>query len=298
MDNPRALRSTVLSSVQNHPLSQRESDDSQSDLSSALSDPGGFMDLEGVTEDILGHCSNTSQPGDTTCLVLEAFQSKLRNRGKQALMTDIKTIGRDKPKLDSFARYLSDTILKPMKLAGAVSSAVGTSDESPNAAAAQFIHDFAANIQSSNRSRQSTLKEDILKRDGFRCAFSRVYDTDSAEKNLVRPHAGATIDDTQLAHILPVGLSKFNDQDKRETEAVASIWYALYRYFPELKGKIGPDTLNQHANLITFKNNVHRGFDRHKLAFCPRHRQVRVSHPCSFFPLPLGFSNLYLTSNG
>ncbi|KAK1977138.1 hypothetical protein LZ30DRAFT_601981 [Colletotrichum cereale] len=277
MDNPRALRSTVLSSVQNHPLSQRESDDSQSDLSSALSDPGGFMDLEGVTEDILGHCSNTSQPGDTTCLVLEAFQSKLRNRGKQALMTDIKTIGRDKPKLDSFARYLSDTILKPT---------------------AQFIHDFAANIQSSNRSRQSTLKEDILKRDGFRCAFSRVYDTDSAEKNLVRPHAGATIDDTQLAHILPVGLSKFNDQDKRETEAVASIWYALYRYFPELKGKIGPDTLNQHANLITFKNNVHRGFDRHKLAFCPRHRQVRVSHPCSFFPLPLGFSNLYLTSNG
>ncbi|KAK2018325.1 hypothetical protein LZ32DRAFT_634838 [Colletotrichum eremochloae] len=278
MDSLRPLpRSTVLNSVKNHPLSQQELDDSQTDLSSVLSDLDNYNNLVEATEEVLDCYSNTAQPGDNTCQILRAFQSRLRKRGRSTLMAHIRAIG-NQPKLAAFARYLSNNILKPMKLMGGVSSVVGTSDESPNAKAAHFIYNFAANVQSSNRSQQSTLKEDILKRDGFRCAFSRVYDSNSAENDLVQPHAGARVLGTELAHILPIGLSKFNEEDERETEAVASIWYALYRYFPELESKIGPGSLNQHANLITFEHNVHRNFDNHKLAFYPRQSQF-VKYP-------------------
>ncbi|EFQ25336.1 hypothetical protein CGRA01v4_02708 [Colletotrichum graminicola] len=226
--------STVLNSVKKHPLTLQELEDSHSDLSSALPDPDDYMDLMEVTGRILELYSNISQDNDTTCQVLRTFQSELRKRGRLVLMTEIKTIGTDKPKLASLARYLSDNILKPPT---------------------DFINDLAATVESWNRNRQSTLKQDILKRDGFRCAFSHIYDSESAEDGLVQPYDGARIAETELAHIMPIGLSQFNEADDREKEAVASIWNALYRYFPELKDRIGPEDLNQHANLITFEHS-------------------------------------------
>ncbi|KAK2031339.1 hypothetical protein LX32DRAFT_681176 [Colletotrichum zoysiae] len=288
MDSPRRLpRSTVLTSVRDHPLTQQELDN-QSDLSSALSDPDTYSDLVRATERILQQYDSTSSLDDDTCQILLVFQSKLRKRGASALMTDIKTIGKDKAKLASFARYLRDTILKPMKLAGAVKSALGTDGESPNAEAVGFISDFAANAQSSNRNRQPTLKDEILKRDGFRCAFSRVYDRNSAESDLVEVQRGASCAHTHLAHILPIGLRTFDSNSQRESVAVGSIWYALYRYFPELKDKIGPDTLNQHKNLITFAIDVHLEFDRHRLAFLPRQGRPHTYavKQLNKFPLP------------
>lgn len=68
----------------------------------------------------------------------------------------------------------------------------------------------------------------------------------------------------------------FDNASPVARDAVARVWHALYRYFPELEGKIGPDTLNQHENLITFEITVHLHYDSHWLAFDPI--PGRVSH--------------------
>ncbi|KZL85526.1 hypothetical protein CI238_04621 [Colletotrichum incanum] len=259
--------STVLSSVIAHPLSQQQLDDNQSELSSALTDPDGYSNLWELTNKIMEFYTQTSL-SDNTCMILISFRQMLSNHRAVALMTDIKTIGRDQLKLRSFSRYLVDTILKPMKLAGVVRSVIST-PSSPRPNAAISTTQFAADAQPSDRSRQQYLKAECLKRDGFRCAFSHVIDRSSAQKGLVVPPAGMAVSRTQLSHILPLALKKFDNTSQREREAVASIWYALYRYFPGLEGKIGPESLNQHQNCITFESTVHDNYDSHLLAFNP-----------------------------
>ncbi|KXH44485.1 hypothetical protein CSIM01_08771 [Colletotrichum simmondsii] len=257
---------TVLSSVVAHPLSQQQLDDSQSELSSALTDPEGYAHLWESSDKILDFYNGLQS--DPTDDILITFRRMLSHHGAIALMSDIMTIGRDKPKLKLFSRYLINTILKPMKLAGVVrSSASSTASPSPGAAAS--IAQLAATVQPSDSRLQSTLKSICLKRDGHRCTFSHVFDRASAERRLVVPPVGATASPTQLSHVLPLALRKFDNASPAARDAVAGVWYALYRYFPELEGKIGPESLNQYENLITFESTVHENYDSHRLAFDP-----------------------------
>lgn len=108
------MLSTVLSTVVAHPLSQQQLDDTQSELSSALTDPGSFSNLWELTDRILEFYTPTSS-NDNTSTIISIFRSLLSNHGTLALMTDLKTIGRDQPKLRLFARYLKDTLLKPSR---------------------------------------------------------------------------------------------------------------------------------------------------------------------------------------
>ncbi|KAJ0321854.1 hypothetical protein COL5a_009038 [Colletotrichum fioriniae] len=258
---------TVLSSVVAHPLSQQQLDDSQSEVSSALTDLDAYHDLWEVSDKMLDYYTPTELP-DPTHNILVTFRQMLSHQGATALMSDIKTIGRDQVQLKSFSRYLVNTILKPMKLAGIVRSAT-SSEASPNPAAAASIAQLAASVQPSDRNQQSTLKSICLKRDGYRCAFSHLYDITNARGGRVVPPVGALTSHTQLCHILPLALRMFDNASPVARDAVARVWHALYRYFPELEGKIGPDTLNQHENLITFEITVHLHYDSHWLAFDP-----------------------------
>lgn len=117
-------------------------------------------------------------------------------------------------------------------------------------------------------------------RDGHRCVFSHGYDVESVMDGLITTPADAEICGTQLAHVLPIALSKFDEDSQVEREAVASVWFALNRYFPALDGKIGPNNLNQHANLVTLNIQVHNNFyNKHRLAFNPIDGQV--GHFCN-----------------
>ncbi|KAL0938488.1 uncharacterized protein CTRU02_205098 [Colletotrichum truncatum] len=234
-------------------------EDDQSELSSAITDPNRYSDLWELTDKIMKSYKPV-ELSDNTCVIIRSFRQILSKDGAIALMTDIKTIGGDQPKLRSFSRHLIDNILKP-------NAAISIAQ--------------SANIQSSDSSRQQYLKEDCLKRDGFRCAYSHVIDLDSARKGLVVPPVGMAVSPTQLLHILPLALKQFCTTRRREGEAVNTAWYSLYRYFPGLKGKIGPESLDQHRNLITVERSVHDNFDSHVLAFKPI--SGRVSHSCSYF---------------
>lgn len=163
-----------------------------------------------------------------------------------------------------------------MKLAGGIQFHTLIS-LSPHPDAAASIAQSAASITSSNINQQEILKKDCLKRDGYRCAYTHVFDRDSAIEHLVVPPTGGTVSPTQLSHILPLALSKFDDAKQHEREAVAVIWFSLYRYFPALNGKIGPGTLNQHQNLITFQISVHDNYYKYLLAFNPLNERVCYS---------------------
>ncbi|KDN67077.1 hypothetical protein CSUB01_01720 [Colletotrichum sublineola] len=267
MDPDDVTQPMVFSTVISHPLSRQQLDESQSELSSARSDPSAFADLEETCDRIL----ELSPLDRQTLIILRSFRQMLPTHGQIALMSDIKTCGRNLGRLRRFAYYLVHTILKPMRLAGSVRS--GSSAETPALDAAREIARLAALVQSSDRAQQSTLKTQCLKRDGFRCVYSHIADDQSAEDGLVATAVDEITTETNLSHILPLGLRKFDTANAVEREAVGKVWFGLYRYFPGLVGKIAPDTLNQHQNLVTLAASAHRAFDRHRLAFDPLFNQ-------------------------
>lgn len=46
----------------------------------------------------------------------------------------------------------------------------------------------------------------------------------------------------------------------------ATVWWAMYRYFPFLKGKIGADSINQPGNAMTLWLDAHDQFGTYDIA--------------------------------
>ncbi|KAK0725152.1 hypothetical protein B0H67DRAFT_658412 [Lasiosphaeris hirsuta] len=59
---------------------------------------------------------------------------------------------------------------------------------------------------------------------------------------------------TRSARILPFALSKLEEKNATYMKNKATIWWALYEYFPALKNKIGADTVNLPINAITLNS--------------------------------------------
>ncbi|KAL2881392.1 hypothetical protein SGCOL_003342 [Colletotrichum sp. CLE4] len=57
----------------------------------------------------------------------------------------------------------------------------------------------------------------------------------------------------------------------------AKIWWPLWRYFPDLKGKIGPDTINQTGNAFTMQAIVHGDFGDFEFGFEQQHGSILES---------------------
>ncbi|KXH51539.1 hypothetical protein CSAL01_05529 [Colletotrichum salicis] len=131
----------------------------------------------------------------------------------------------------------------------------------------------ASPSSTTDRNRQQDFKEKCLKRDGFRCACSQFIDLASAEERLVVPAPGMAVGFTDLCYILPFALGQL--VSPAGGEAVDDIWFALYRYFPELDGKIGPNSPDQYQNLITFDLTVHKAYNSYDLAFKPLPGQLK-----------------------
>ncbi|KAF6811290.1 hypothetical protein CSOJ01_05848, partial [Colletotrichum sojae] len=73
-------------------------------------------DLSTVLQNVILHPLAEELQDD----VIKAFREMLSREGAVALMTDVKTIGKDPAKIVLFQRYLVETVLKPMKLLRAV----------------------------------------------------------------------------------------------------------------------------------------------------------------------------------
>ena len=74
---------------------------------------------------------------------------------------------------------------------------------------------------------------------------------------------------TECAHILPFALSKLEEKNATHTKNKATIWWALYEYFPVLRNKIGADTVNQPGNAMTLDSKLHEEFGRFSYGIQP-----------------------------
>ncbi|KAK4044860.1 hypothetical protein C8A01DRAFT_42469 [Parachaetomium inaequale] len=219
----------------------------ESPLSSAPANPGKYAELREKSQRILSDYILVSSQDDT-----------------------VKVLGAslDPSKLRSMRTFLVDAVLKPMKSAGGHFLKIAASS------AVQRTQDIVAGmsmVRSSTRADQEALKDKCLARDDCRCVFSGAYNLPRARKLPPdqRGTVGRSVANTECAHILPFALSKFDENSLTEVSNKAWIWFALYRYFPFIQGKISADTINKPENAITLEVGVHDSFGNYSLAFEP-----------------------------
>jgi hypothetical protein len=173
-----------------------------------------------------------------------------------------------------------------VKLSGGKAPAPVT--PSPIKAASQSIHLMMTEIESSSRKDQSRLKKECCSRDDHKCVITGIIDIEKSQSMSPEERGKLSFCRTQCAHILPFALRKFNEKDAQEvnhfpiayvfylgmltsiqTETKAIIWSALYRYFPFIRNKIKPETINQPENAITLEMSAHYEFGQYALVLEP-----------------------------
>ncbi|KAL7781851.1 hypothetical protein V8C37DRAFT_413943 [Trichoderma ceciliae] len=207
------------------------------------------------------------QSNDDTANVFRAFLNNLCKEGEATLISEILQFAADPPKLRMLRNFLVDAILKPMAIAG------GHKPESltptPVKSAQAAIQLSMTEIQPSSRNDQANLKKICFGRDNHRCVVTRFIDQKQKKtlpSHISRNEKGIK---TECAHILPFALRKFNENSAKETESKATIWWAIYRYFPFIRGKIGAETINKPENAITLWIDAHSAFGEYSFALEP-----------------------------
>ncbi|KAM5441456.1 hypothetical protein MferCBS31731_003527 [Microsporum ferrugineum] len=146
---------------------------------------------------------------DTVVRLLNLFANYLPNDGSIVLMQDIITL-KDDEQLRRLKNHLVDAILKPVQSSGGKTPAA---TQSPCTDAQVQVDSLIMNP--STRNEQSKLKEDCLKRDGYRCKVTGFWDSKSVkDKQTTIPKGDQHFrGDTEVSHILPFALGNF-DEDK------------------------------------------------------------------------------------
>ncbi|KAK1701911.1 uncharacterized protein CLUP02_03776 [Colletotrichum lupini] len=193
---------------------------------------------------------------DDTTQVLRLFADKLPLSGQLVLLSEIMRY-RDTPvKLRQLRDFLVQAILIPLKTHSQrrteddiVSSSSGA--DGPGSLLEQ-LESYVCD---------SKLRRDCLLRDGGQCVVTKYFDRGWSEKN----YSGQMMPQGRMStlecvHIIPFLIGDSNERTAMEARANAKTWWALWRYFPELKGKIGPDTISQTGNAFMTNSEVHGDF--------------------------------------
>ncbi|KAK0753082.1 hypothetical protein B0T18DRAFT_395950 [Schizothecium vesticola] len=194
---------------------------------------------------------------DDTVKVLQAFLDNLSGPGLGTLCNDIYAIKDKQRLLRQLRNFLVDAILKPMAAAGGREPPV---TPPPNESAARDIEYAMPTIEGSSRTDHHWLKQQCLDRDGGRCLLTGAIDTDRYGRMAPGERKGARHARTQCAHLLPFALSKLNKRSATHVKNKATIWWALYQYFPALRGKIAANTVNQPGNAVMLSAAIHQDF--------------------------------------
>ncbi|KAK1490251.1 hypothetical protein CCUS01_14520 [Colletotrichum cuscutae] len=209
-----------------------------SQLTSALSDTGTWAKSHWEVLEMLADYVPLGAQDDTT-KVLRLFASKLPVNGQLILLSEIKRHQSQPVRLRQLRDFLVQAILMPLI---------------PNLFEAQKRRHRVASVGFG-------LRRDCLRRDGGQCVVTKIFDRSWVEKNFsgqMMPQGRIAI--LECAHIIPFSISDFDDRRSMQIRTKAKIWWALWRYFPDLKGKIGPDTVNQTGNAFTMFDEVHNDF--------------------------------------
>ncbi|OIW24796.1 hypothetical protein CONLIGDRAFT_692315 [Coniochaeta ligniaria NRRL 30616] len=199
--------------------------------------------------------------------ILLAFYQNLGQDGKKILATEVKNYAPEPEKMLALANHLVTFLLVPFYATG-VKGSQSAGDEQVFPDAAAEIANSMAWIEPSVRD-QKPLRRDCLRRDNFRCVFSGAVDDTSVVDGKTTRQPGEQIIETECAHVIPFSFGSFDAQSSSDTEAKATIWWTLYRYFPILAGKIGADTINQRENAVTLMIVHHKRFGKMRLRFRP-----------------------------
>ncbi|KAK4145808.1 uncharacterized protein C8A04DRAFT_10219 [Dichotomopilus funicola] len=239
---------------------------SESSSSSALSSLPASPIVQKTTTDVVNDILNDYQPihaSDDTAKVLRAFVDNLSGQGLATLQSEIYIFATDPRQLRQLRNFLTDALLKPMAAAGGKQPPV---TPSPNKSAAFEIELAMTQIEGSSRTGQRSLKKECLSRDANRCVISGLIDEEAFSSMSPEKRKGTSVT-TECAHILPFALSNLDGRNATQTKNRSTVWWALYRYFPALKNKIGADTINQPGNAITLASALHEQFGRFAFVF-------------------------------
>ncbi|KAF6845476.1 hypothetical protein CMUS01_00051 [Colletotrichum musicola] len=141
------------------------------------------------------------------------------------------------------------------------------------------------------------LEQQILQRDGYKCAFTGNYDQDTVNHGHVLLPDGAHSSFTRITPIISSALGTPTGEYEDEVwkvAAVGKIWSSLFRYFPFLHGKINHDSLDQYQNLVTFDVAVQEHFETRTIAFQPSAEGMSYFHIC--FPAKILFLTLWIVA--
>ncbi|KAL1969865.1 hypothetical protein VTN77DRAFT_7374 [Rasamsonia byssochlamydoides] len=239
--------------------------DSLLSLSSSLTPvPPDFEEIRADEEKAKRTLSNYNPQSrsDDTAKVLESFIDYLPRDGKRILTKFIATCGDEKTLFD-LSKHLCIAILIPMKAYGGKTPAV-TSSPFDNADI-ETEEVAAMMIQPSSRKDQKSLKKMCLERDNFRCMVTGFWDR--AARGIVSEETmGDRILDTELAHIIPFSLGKYERREKEQNTARS--WTTLYLFFPDIceMAKLSHDDINDPTNAMSLVAALHTEFGRFNFA--------------------------------
>ncbi|SPO06347.1 uncharacterized protein DNG_09036 [Cephalotrichum gorgonifer] len=234
-------------------------------MSSAPYSVTEYADLQETALTLLHQYPPTSEE-DATQRVLQAALEHLPVDGRTTMMMEISLLGENWAQIRQLSQFFTDAVLKPMRLQRSPPSI----PPSPSSDAAPGISTLMSLLETSTRARQSTLKAACLRRDGYRCALSNRIESEAVLEGHVL-QGDRQVCSTKCAHILPFGLRKIDEGDSLDMEREATIWWALFRYFPSLHGIIAAETINQVENTITLETDMHNHFDAFRITLEPSH---------------------------
>ncbi|KAL7914503.1 aspartic peptidase domain-containing protein [Trichoderma velutinum] len=208
------------------------------------------------------YASSPVQDQDDTPEVLRAFLKYLCEGAKTLLMQEIKQFN-EKSALRQLRNFLVDSILKSMLIAG------GKQPKSLTPSPIVIPGLTPEESQVELRSDQTAIKRACLARDNHRCVFTGMIEQAFFKSIPPQTRGGLWSSKTECAHIIPFALSKLNPNSTQEAETKAHVWWAIYRYFPFVVGKIGPENINAPENAITLRSEAHVEFAAHRIAAEP-----------------------------
>ncbi|KAL0776878.1 hypothetical protein CaCOL14_006396 [Colletotrichum acutatum] len=184
---------------------------------------------------------------DDTPQVLRLFADKLPLRGQLVLLSEIMRYRHNPVQLRQVRDFLVQAILIPFKTHSKrrseddiVSSSSGT--DGPDS----LLEKLESYVD------DSKLRRVCVLRDGGQCVVTKYFNKDWLEENFsgqMMPQG--RISTLECVHIIPFLIGNFDERKPME---------ALWRYFPDLKGKVGPDTINQTGNALIMNSEVHGDF--------------------------------------
>ncbi|KAG5290353.1 hypothetical protein I7I50_00078 [Histoplasma capsulatum G186AR] len=200
---------------------------------------------------------------DNTISILTAFLDDLPQEGKQNLISFILTCENDNV-LFILSQHLKSAILLSLR-----ARTTPYVTPSPLPGAEDLVNVVSSQMtRSSDRNSQSKLKQQCLKRDGYRCLVTGAYDHEHAAGN-VRDDLLQNTAETELAHIIPFALGKFRTSDEEGQKA--RVWAAIYTCFPDVRlhTNCSVETVNDFQNLMTLISPIHAAFGKFQIAFEP-----------------------------